>query len=183
VNSRIISDSTCSKFKTREIEACIDTHQERITTNKFPNAESSEIRHYTKYYLENDCPDNLIVVAGLNDLLHWDGDRENANTRQIGESILNIGRDAKALGVYRVCISGLIKPKYGNCHKKVDEINDYLYEGCRREGFVFIDQSNIISEDLGDSIHVVHSSLYKLKYNVLNHLYTYVSPHPRRDRG
>ena len=177
MKSRIFTDSTCSRFKHRDIAACIDERQETIAINKYPNAEATEMLHYAKYFLENDRPDNIIIVSGLNDLLHHK-ERARADAHLISENILQIGRESKRRGVWRVCISGLVKPKYENCRQKVEEINTLLWEKCRKEGFIYIDQSNIDVADMGDMIHVGQHGLHKLKDNVLNQLHTYKTPPP-----
>ena len=69
-------------------------------------------------------------------------------------------------------------PKYENCRQKVEEINTLLWEKCRKEGFIYIDQSNIGLADMGDMIHVGQHGLHKLKDNVLNQLHTYKTPPP-----
>ena len=172
MKSRIISDSTCGRMRKEDIKSCIDVSQENVDINKFPNAEADEMRHYASYHLEKDSPDNLIIVSGLNDLLHHP-DRENADSKAIGDKVLNIGRLAKEKGVARICISGLVKPRYYNCRSSVDKINAYLRDMCAREGYVFIDQSNIESKDLGDSIHVGNNGMRKLKANIFKELFTY----------
>ena len=171
MKSLIISDSTCSRIRKNEIDACIDVRQEIVEINKFPNAEAEAINHYSIYPLEKNCPDNVIIVAGLNDLLHHD-DRENADCKAIANKVMNIGKMAKEKGVARVCISGLVKPRYYNCLSSTDKINMFLRDMCVREGFIYIDQSNIEPNDLGDGIHVGNNGLKKLKSNIFKELYT-----------
>ena len=172
MKSRIFTDSTCAKFKQREVAARLDESQETVRINKFPNAESHEMLHYLKYYLEKDKPDNLIIVTGANDLLHHK-DRYHADARQIAESMMALGKEAKKHGVWRTCIAGIIRPKYENCKAKVDEVNELIKEMCHKEGIQFIDQSNITNRDLGDMIHVGQHSMNKLLNNIGKHLHTY----------
>ena len=149
----------------------------------YPNAEADEIMHYSQYHLEKDCPENLIIVAGLNDLLH-EKDRENADCKSIAEKVVKIGRVARERGVARVCISGLVKPKYYDCKTATDGINRYLMDMCSKEGFVYLDQSSISASDMGDMIHVGNHGLPKLRNNIFKGLYTYSSPTAdMRDRG
>ena len=172
MNSRIFTDSTCAKFKQRDVGARLDETQETVKINKFPNAEAQEMLHYLKYYLEKDKPDNLIIVTGANDLLHH-RDRFNADSRKIAEDMIQLGREAKKNGVWRTSIAGIIKPKYENCKAKVDEVNHLVKELCQKEGFHYIDQSNIVARDLGDMIHVGQHSMNKLMNNIGKHLHTY----------
>ena len=184
MKSRIITDSTCSRFRHRDVAACINEQQESVVINKYPNAEAKEMRHYATYFLEKDKPDNLIIVSGLNDLLHHK-DRSTANCNEIANNVVEIGREAKRRGVWRICISGLVKPKYDNCRIKVDEINSIISDYCKKEGFVYIDQNNIGRHDMGDMIHVGQQGMQKLMDNILNNLHTYKPPsnQGRGDRG
>ena len=183
LKSRIISDSTCSRVRKNDIDEMIDQKQEEVQINKFPNAEADEILHYSLYHLEKNCPDNLIVVAGLNDLLHHK-DRANADCKSIAEKVITIGKVAREKGVARVCISGLVRPKYYNCQLPTDAINHYLIDLCAREGFIFLNQNNIESSDMGDAVHVGNHGMHKLRDNIFNGLYTYSrSNSERRDRG
>ena len=76
------------------------------------------VNHYVKYHLQQDCPDNLIVVAGLNDVLHHPSIKEPStdlpplDPMEVAKGIINIGKDAQQAGVKRVCISKLIRPKF-----------------------------------------------------------------------
>ena len=174
LKSRIIADSTCSRIRKNDIDEIIDTRQEEVSINKFPNAEADEILHYSQYHLVKDCPDNIVIVAGLNDLLHSE-DRANADCKLIADKVIKIGRVAREKGVARVCISGLVKPKYYNCRAPVDTINGYLMDNCSREGFVYLDQGNIQASDMGDMVHVGNQGLSKLRDNIYKGLFTYSS--------
>ena len=134
MKSRIFTDSTCAKFKQRDVAARLDELQETVRINKFPNAESQEMLHYLKYYLENDKPDNLIIVTGANDLLHHKY-RYHADARQIAESMMSLGKETKKHGVWRTCIAGIIRPTYENCKAKVYEVNEFIKDICHKEGF------------------------------------------------
>ena len=178
--SRIISDSTCRYIKNRTIEEQIDNSQEVGIITNHPNATAEEIGHYLEYHLKNDCPDNLVVVAGLNNVLHQK-DSGNINCQDIAQKVINIGRTANQAGVARVCISGLVKPKYRDCHRYINEVNGYIWQKCKSEGFIYIDQSNIGYDDLGDAIHVNgRSGNNKLCANIFKQLYTYTPPISRR---
>ena len=97
LKSRIISDSTCRRIRNRDIEQRIDLKQEKGVINNHPNAEADEIHHYALYHLEKDRPDNLVIVAGLNDLLHTKN-RQDADCDAIAQKVINIGRTAREKG-------------------------------------------------------------------------------------
>ena len=186
--SYIISDSTCRTVKNRGISTHIDKSQEEVFMTIHPNAEADEIKHYSKYQLQKNLPDNMIIVAGLNDVLHHpsmgrDRDEdEEMDYAKIAEKVGNIGIQAKQAGVGRVCISMLIKPKFEKGRFAVDRVNSHLRQICRNNNFTTIEQSNITRQDLHDAIHVNwEGGTDKLKRNILSELYTY-KPNERESR-
>jgi hypothetical protein len=149
-----------------------DINQEDIELSKHNGATAAKIHHMSKFYLDNDKPDNMIVVAGLNDILH-DKRKGKVNCNDIANRVMDIGRTARSEGVGRVCISAIITPKYRDCHDYVKEVNDILKFACQSEEFIFINQSNIGLSDLGDNLHVSRDGNDKLRHNILSHCYTY----------
>ena len=127
----------------------------------------------TKFYIENDLPDNLIVVAGLNDILKEKRERGTVDCKEVSDRVINIGRMAHNSGVGRVCISEIIKPKFRDCHPFVNEVNELIRLACLSEGFIFISHGNIGLSDLGDNLHVSRDGNDKLKHNILSQCYTY----------
>ena len=108
----------------------------------------------------------------------------NINYEDIAQKVIDIGRTARQEGVARICISALVKPRYRDCHNLVDQVNGHILQKCESEGFIYVDQSNIGHDDLGDAIHVSHSGNVKLRANIFKQLYTYTPPSSfRRDRG
>jgi len=193
IKTHIISDSTCRTLKNREIVKYADQNQEETTMTYHPNATAKEINHYVKYRLQQDCPDNLIVVACLNDVLHHPSIKDTSpgvpplDPMEVAKGIINIGKDAQKAGVARICISELIRPKFEIGRLAVEKVNEFLREQCTREGFVLISQGNISRYDLGDAIHVNNfEGTDKLRENVCSQFYTYrpiQSSNFRRDRG
>ena len=155
-----------------------------------PNAEADEINHYSKFQLEPNLPDNIIIVAGLNDVLHHpsmgkEEEYSKFDPAKIAEKVCRIGLEAKKAGVGRICISTLIRPKFEKGRLAVEKVNSHLRSICRQEEFTIIEQSNIMRSDLHDAIHVNwESGTEKLKNNILAQLYTFVPSEPeyRRDR-
>jgi hypothetical protein len=168
----IISDSTTRLFNYRDITSLTDTNQEEIVLSKHNGARTDVLHHMSKFYLDNE-PDNMIVVAGLNDILQDKRDGGKVNCKHIANRVMDIGRTARAEGVGRVCISAIITPKYRDCHEYVKEVNDILKFTCLSEEFIFISQSNIGLSDLGDPLHVSRDGNDKLRHNILSHCYTY----------
>jgi len=172
MKTTIIADSTLRLFNYRDIKSVTDPEQEKIKLSKQNGEVADEIHHMSKYYVHHDMPDNLIVAAGLNDILNEKREGQ-VNCTGIANRVIDIGRTARDKGVGRVCISQIIKPKYRDCHDYVDEVNDLLKYYCQSEGFNYITQSNIGIGDLGDPLHVSRDGNDKLRHNILSHCYTY----------
>ena len=193
MKSFIISDSTCRTLKNREFKNYTDPSQESASMSYHPNAEAGEIKHYLKYKLQHDCPDNLVVVAGLNDVLHHpeikspSGDISQIDTIDIANRVIDIGKDARQAGVSRISISTLIRPKFEAGRLAVEKVNTHIKQLGRAEGFVIIDQNNIGRSDMGDAVHVnSYEGTVKLRENIFSEFYTYRPSQPlngRRDMG
>ena len=150
-----------------------DTREEEIKLTKYSGATADELHHMAKYYIDTSKPDNLIIVAGLNDILNERRINGSANCEGIAERVLDIGRTARTEGVGRVCISEILKPKFRECHANIRDTNNILKLQCEYEGFVFVSQSNIGVRDIGDLLHVSREGNEKLKHNILSQCYTY----------
>ena len=173
MKSLIISDSTTRLIKYKDITSSTDTEQERVVLSKHNGATADILHHMSKYYIDSDTPDNIIVVAGLNDILTETRDGQQPNCRNIANRVIDIGRTSRDGGVGRVCFSEILKPRFRDCHQYVDEVNEYLKIHCQSEGFVYVSQSNIGIRDLGDNLHVSHNGNIKLKHNIFSQFYTY----------
>ena len=174
LKTNILSDSTCRLLNYRDISKVTDTYEEEIELTKYAGATTDKLHHMAKFYMENNMPDNLIVVAGLNDVLKQKRETRKVNCEEVTANIINIGITARENGVGRVCISEIVKPKFWDCHEYIDSINELLRQECEFEVFFIISQSNIGQGDLGDNLHVSRESGHdKLKHNILSHCYTY----------
>ena len=192
LKSFIIGDSTCKTLKNRDLQRHIDNNNEKAFISYHPNAEAEQIRHYSKFQLEHNKPDNIIILAGTNDILHHPSmTTQNEymgppiDPAEIAEKLMRIGSEAKEAGVKRVCVSTLIRPTFDKGRFEVEKVNTYIRQLSSREGFVMIEQSNIGRADMGDAIHVNwKTGTDKLMQNVFSQLHTYKGPQQnyRRDR-
>ena len=161
-------------FNYREISEVTNPKEEEIELAKYSGATADKLHHMAKYFTDTDTPpDNMIIVAGLNDVLNDRRKTKYVNCREVSNKVMNIGRTARSNGVGRVCISMILKPRFKDCHRAIDDINNLLHISCRNEGFIFVNQSNIGLSDLGDNLHVSHDGNQKLKHNILSQCFTY----------
>ena len=145
-----------------------------IELTKYSGATADKLHHMAKYYIETNKPDNLIIVAGLNDILNERRlNNGSANCEEVADRVLSIGRTARAGGIGRICISQILKPSFRDCHDNINDTNHILRSKCKSEGFIFVSQSNIGPRDLGDPLHVSDKGNDKLKHNILSQCYTY----------
>ena len=91
----IISDSTTQLIKYNDITSSTDTEQEQVVLSKHNGATADILHHMSKYYIDLDTPDNIIVVAGLNDILNETRDGQQPNCRNIANMVIDIGRTSR----------------------------------------------------------------------------------------
>ena len=177
MKSMLVSDSTCRNIGFRDINSSIKQSEEEVTITKHPGATTSELHHISRFHIDKEKPDNIIIVSGLNDILNQKRRQGTVDCRDIANQLVEMGRTAREKGVGRVCISGILIPKFRDCQQFVIETNDIISELCADNSFIFINHDNIGTNDLIDSLHVNREGNVKLKHNIFSHLYTYNNPY------
>ena len=161
-------------FNYREITEVTDPHEEEVELTKYSGATADKLHHMAKYFIETNPPDNMIIVAGLNDILNDSRKNRSVNCAEVSNRVMGIGRTAKDKGVARVCISEILKPRFKDCHQAINDTNHLIRIACQKEGFTFVNQSDIGLSDLGNNPHVSRGGNLKLKHNnILSQCYTY----------
>ena len=173
MKSTVVSDSTCRNIGFRDINSSINRTEEEVTISKHPGATSSELHHISQFHIDREKPDNIIFVSGLNDILSQNRRRATVDCEGIANELIEMGKTARGKGVGRVCISGILIPKFRDCQQYVRETNSIIRDQCAVHGFHYIDQDNIGIDDLFDSLHVNHLGNTKLKHNIFSQFYTY----------
>ena len=170
----IVTDSMCRSIRNADFNKDIqDVGIKNVECkfHKFPGASAQQIRNYSKFNILEDNTHGLVVVSGTNSLRTIPGKQELTD-REIADSILQTGIDGQKEGVKKVFISGIILRKGSFYQKRILNINLILRNECLRQGFVFIDQSNILFEHLHeDGLHLNHEGTCILKQNILKALY------------
>lgn len=138
------------------------------------------INHYTNFTLTNDNPDQVIICAGTNDILHA---KEHADPSIIANSIANIARECKGRGINYVHISSLMPACSMHFQNIFRSVNNILFTICREEGFIYIHHDNIYSRaDLHwDRLHLNFNGTQKYIGNLLYNIESYnpyLYPHP-----
>ena len=178
----IVSDSMSSGIRQNDINEYLDGSVEKIILNKFHGAHADQIKHYSKYTIENDGISDLVICAGANDL-SYDFYNGVANAEVIANRILDIGRDAKREGVANIHVCGIMKRRDTRFLTLGASVNCILRLKCHLEGFTFIDNSNIYStSDISaDGLHLNFSGSFKLKHNILRSCSKTYNPYMNHD--
>ena len=177
----IVSDSMCNRIRGRNLNDYLDGNMEKAIISKFPGAHAEQIKHYSKYTIEHDGISDLIICAGANDLT-YDYYNGIANAENIANKILDIGREARKEGVPNIHVCGLIIRRDTRFFTLRNSVNCILRLKCANEGFMFIDNNNIYTNDLYiDGLHLNDIGSFKLKHNILRSCHTY-NPYLNHDQ-
>ena len=138
---------------------------------RFPGRTAEDIRLYIPAHLQKEHPKRVVIVASGNGVPT--GKYSNISAAEIAEGIIEAGRvcarDCSMNGVY---ITSILPRQSFYFQLRRKEINDILKEECRINGFIFIDNKDIIlSEHVAyDGVHLNFSGSALLCKNLLYHL-------------
>ena len=173
-NISIVTDSMTNRIRARPFNnelGSIDGNHPNAIFCKFPGATSSQINWYSAHTVNLDNPKKLIIVAGTNDLAYHFQVHDKYNSedvRCIGNSILNIARNARCSGVSDIHVCSIIYRRGQIYEQFRKDINLFIRLKCLEEGFYYVDNDNINYKDLWkDGLHLNDSGTQKLKNNLL----------------
>ena len=87
----------------------------------------------------DDTPDTITIQGGSN---------KNSNPKDIPKAIRSLGNLCRSHGVNQVLISSLMPGTNFHLNNKVKRINFLLTMICQEDGFIFINNDNILTEYL-----------------------------------
>ena len=165
----IIADSTPGKININHVKSNIDLSEENVIFKRFPGQTADEIAHYAPKPLSDSKPDQVVVIAGTNDLTRAVYDGGHINEYEIVENIMNVGRSALKHGVKKIHISSIL-PRWGFQYRNaIVRVNNLLQQRCVDENFLFMDHSDITPAHIsGDGIHPNFYGSTILKMNILS---------------
>ena len=168
-STMIISDSMPTKINYNVIKKNIDTNEETAILKKFPGHTADEIAYYATKPLSDHKPNQVIVIAGTNDLSRDVFRGNTVNEYEVVESLMKIARTAREFGAYRVYVSGIMT-RHGQQYKNpIARVNNLLQYRCSLEGFLYMDQSDISSDHVSsDGVHLNFHGQTLLKMNILS---------------
>ena len=164
----IISDSITTRIIIGQVKNNIDTNKEGIIFKKFPGHTAEDIAFYAPKPLSDVNPDQVVVIAGTNDLTRAMYEKDSVDEYHVVESILKVGRAAKNQGAKKVFLSSILDRRGYHYREAIKRVNDLLYMACIAEDFVFLDQCDITLDHISlDGIHPNPSGTAILKFNIL----------------
>jgi len=162
----VVTDSMCRSIRNNDINHFIDNDVEEIKIYKFPGAHAQQIQHYSKWTIENDEPDSLVVICGTNDINY----SKDPSVEQISKKVLDVARQAKHMGIQNIFICGITGRNNNRYVSIIKDTNLFLRLVSSDKGFVYIDNENILKSDLNrDGLHLNPSGTDKLMKNILQH--------------
>ena len=162
----VVTDSMSRSIKQTVMQKYLPGDM-KVSFHKYPGHTADEISHYVQKNIFDDKPQTIIIIAGINDILKEKRVKDIPDLNMIVEHILDIGRVARENKVRHILISGIMVNKAHNTVVQV--INDILVDRCKKEGFTYMDQSDITLKNLlsYDGLHLNSSGSAKLLHNLL----------------
>ena len=165
----IVTDSMTGGVKAKAIKRNIGSKNDQVLFRRFPGHTAEDIAFYVSKPLSAEKPDNVIIVAGTNDLARASYEKEEIDEFEVVESILKIGRAAREHGAKKICISSIMVRRGHRYREVVKKVNDLLYMTCVAEEFNFIDQDDITLAHISqDGVHLNANGTIILLYNILS---------------
>ena len=168
-STMVLSDSMSGRVNIHQVRRNIDTSEEEIIFKRYPGHTADEIRHYAAKPLLDAKPNQVIIIAGTNDIQRDVQPGRTVNEYQVVEDLMAVGRMAKKVGADKIFVSAVIVRHGHQYRNPVNRVNHLLQTRCSEEGFYFMDQSDISPHHIsGDGVHLNFYGQTVLKMNILS---------------
>ena len=165
----IITDSMAGGIKMSNIKSNIVVRDREFIIKRFPGHTAEEMACYAPKPLSDKKPDQVILVAGTNDLTRSMYDSGNVDEYEVVNSILMIGRAARNYGAQKIHISGIMARRGYKYGEAVRRVNDLLHMACVAEDFLYMCQDDIKSVHLSaDGVHLNSYGTAVLMFNIFS---------------
>ena len=167
-STMVITDSMAGRVNKKQINRNIDSNEEEVIFKRFPGHTADELSYYAHKPLRDEKPNQVIVIAGTNDIGKEVDLGRTVNEHEVVENIMKIGRVARDTGADKVYVSSIMV-RHGYQYKHViKRVNNLLESACSEEGFWYLDQSDITSSHIGhDGVHLNFFGQTLLKMSIL----------------
>ena len=161
-NVTVFGDSIVGRINKKEINKFTKAN---VFIKSFSGATVKDMHTYVEPTLERKICDTVIIHVGTNDI----PDKQKS-TKDISDSIINIGMKCRDRGVNSIIISSITRRKRNiNLQRRINEVNDFLSAKCLEKDFTFIDNRNIKDDDIrNDFLHLGYSGTCKLADNFID---------------
>ena len=159
-----MSDSMARSIRNNDLNSSLTNSAAMI--KKFPGQTAVEIAMYTECQIQLNKPDQIMVIAGTNDI-SFAHQADTFCAEEIAEKIIEVGKVGSKHGV-PIIVSGLfVRRKYNAMNRCIKAVNEILLQRCQEEGFEFMSQDNIKERDIyrGDGLHLGKEGSAKLMKN------------------
>ena len=174
----IISDSMSGQLRTNTLNSYLKGDQEKAVMSKNPGATARKIKHNSKFDIEEEDPDVLVIIAGVNDILYGCRNGKSVNEHTVAKDIMDIARQGKEMGVSRIYVSGIVVMANSRLDRIRHRVNTLLQALCIDEGFIYLSHDNIVKSDLcSDQLHLNTNGLKVLMDNILGSCCTMYNPY------
>jgi hypothetical protein len=165
----VLTDSMAGRVNIKQVNRNIDTNEEEVIFKRYPGHTADELAFYAPKPLHDEKPNQVIIIAGTNDIGKEVDSGRVVNEHDVVEKILKIGRIARDAGAVKIFVSSIIV-RHGYQYKNaVKRVNNLLVSSCSSEGFWFLDQSDITSSHIGyDGVHLNFHGQTLLKMSILS---------------
>ena len=165
----IITDSISSKVNVNHIKDNINSTKEAAIFKRFPGHTAEEIAFYAPKPLEDCKPDQVVVIAGTNDLSKAFYEKGTIDEYEVVESVMKIARAAQEKGAKKVHVSSIVVRRGNQYRDVIPRVNDLLYMTCLAENFIFMDQDAITPVHISsDGVHLNFYGATLLKMKILS---------------
>ena len=162
-------DSMCGKININQIKENIDLSKEAVIFKRFPGHTAQEIAYYSPKPLLDCKPEQVVIVAGTNDITQAFYQKGCVDEFEIVDGIMKIGGAAREQGVERIHVSSIIVRRGNQYRDVITKVNDLLYMTCLAENFIFMDQNDIsLLHISSDGLHLNYHGTTVLKMNILS---------------
>ena len=165
----IITDSMGGGIKMNNIKRNMRMKERGALIKRFPGHTAEEMSYYAPKPLSDSKPDQVIIIAGTNDLTRCMYEKGTVDQYKVVDSILSIGRAARDHGSKKIHISSIMARRGGNYSRIVEEVNELLYMACIVEDFGFINHDDIKSGHISsDGVHLNSHGTSILMFNIFS---------------
>ena len=165
----ILTDSMAGGIKMNNIKKNLGPEDRAVIIKRFPGHTAEEMAFYAPKPLNDKKPEQVIIIAGTNDLTHSMYEKGEVDEYEVVENILKIGRVARDHGAKKIHISGIMVRRGYAYGEIVNRVNNLLYMACLADNFLYMNQDDIkLSHISSDGVHLNSHGSAILMFNVFS---------------